>query len=62
MDENHTDPRIGEYYIIARQRKRGQLTCVISVIAENKPLDHHETHLHKMKVVMILIPSFYCLR
>ena len=35
---------------------------VISVIAENKPHAHHETHLHKMTVVTILIPSFQGLR
>ena len=32
-----------------------------SAIAENKSDDHHETHLHKMKVVMILILSFHSL-
>ena len=30
--------------------------------AENKPHGHHETHLHTMKVVTILIPSFHGLR
>ena len=33
-------------YIIAIQRKRVQLTCFISVIAENKPHAYHNTHLH----------------
>ena len=46
-------PRFGENYIIAK------LTCVISVIAENKPHALHETDLHTMKAVTILIPSFY---
>ena len=31
---------------------------VISIIAENKLHAHHETHLHTMKVVTILIPQF----
>ena len=35
---------------------------VISVIAQNKSHAHHETHLHTMKVVTILIPSFHGLR
>ena len=35
---------------------------VISIIAENKPHAHHETHLHTMKVVTILNPSFHGLR
>ena len=34
----------------------------IPVIAENTPHAHHETHLHTMKVVTILIPSFHGLR
>ena len=40
-------------------QKRVQLTCVISVIAENKPHAHHKTHLDTPKVVTILIPSFH---
>ena len=43
-------------YVIAK------LTCVISVIAENKPHAYHKTHLHTMKVVTIFIPSFHGLR
>ena len=35
---------------------------VISVIAQNKSHAHHKTHLHTMKVVTILIPSFHGLR
>ena len=34
----------------------------MSVIAENKPHAHHETHFHTTKVVTILIPSFHGLR
>ena len=33
--------------------------CIISIVTENKPHAHHETHLHTMKVVTILIHSFY---
>ena len=33
--------------------------CIISIVTENKPHAHHETHLHTMKVVTILIPNFY---
>ena len=36
-----------------------QFTCVILGIAENKPHAHHKTHLHTMKVLTILIPSFH---
>ena len=43
------------------QRKRVQLTCVISVI-ENKPHAHHKAHLRTKKVVMIFIPSLQGLR
>ena len=43
-------------YVIAK------LTCVISVIAENKPHAYHKTHLHTLKIVTILIPSFHGLR
>ena len=32
---------------------------VISVIAKIKQHSHHQTHLHAMKVVTILIPSFH---
>ena len=39
-------------------QKRVQLTCIISVITENKPHAHHKTHLHTTKVITILIPSF----
>ena len=46
----------GKIYIIAK------LTCVISVIAENIPHAHHQTHFHMMKVVTILFPSFHGLR
>ena len=49
-------PPFEENYIIA------QLKCVISVIAENIPRAHHETHLHTVKVDTILIPSFHGLR
>ena len=35
---------------------------VISIIVENKPHAHHETHLRTMKLVTILIPSFHGLR
>ena len=35
---------------------------VISNIAKNKRHAHHETHLHTMKVVTIVIPSFPVLR
>ena len=42
--------------------KRVQLTCVISVIAENKPHVHHKTHLRTLKVITVLIPSFHGLR
>ena len=48
--------------IITSLPKRVQLTCVISVIAENKPHVHHKTYLHTTKVVTILIPSFHGLR
>ena len=44
-------PRFGENYIIAKQRKRDQPICVVSVIAENKPHAHYEIHLHTVKVV-----------
>ena len=43
-------------YVIAK------LTCVISVIAENKPHAYHKTHLHTLKIITILIPSFHGLR
>ena len=33
-----------------------------SIIPQNKPHAHHETHFHTMKVVTILIPSFHGLR
>ena len=42
--------------------KRHQLTCVNSVITENQPHAHHESHLHTMNVVTILIPSSHGLR
>ena len=29
------------------------------IMPENKPHAHHESHLHTMKVVTILIPSFH---
>ena len=32
---------------------------ITSVVAENKPDAHHESHLQVMKVVTILIPSFH---
>ena len=54
-------PRIAENYIIAKQLKHDQLTCVISVIAENKPHANHETHLRTTKVVTILILSVHVL-
>ena len=34
------------------------ITRITSIIAENKSHVHHESHLHTMKVVKILIPSF----
>ena len=37
------------------------ITRITSIIAENKPHVHHESHLHTMKVVTILIPSFHSL-
>ena len=43
------------YTSLPNSKKCDQLTCVISVIAENKPA-HHETYLHTMKVVTILSP------
>ena len=33
--------------------------CIISIVTENKLHAHHETLLHTMKVVAILIPNFY---
>ena len=42
--------------------ERDQLNAHISVIAATKPHAHHETHLHTMKVVTILIPSYHGLR
>ena len=42
--------------------KRVQLTCVISVIVENKLRAHHKTHLHTVKVITGLIPIFHGLR
>ena len=35
---------------------------IISIIVENKPHPHHETHLRTVKLVTILIPSFHGLR
>ena len=35
---------------------------VISIIAKNKLPAHHETHMHPMKVVTILILSFHGVR
>ena len=55
LHENQGPP-FEENYIIAK------ITCVISVIAENVPHSHHETHLHTVKVATIFIPSFDGLR
>ena len=35
---------------------------ITSIIAKNKPHALHESHLHTMKVIMILIPSFHARR
>ena len=43
------------YTSLPNSEKCDQLTCVISVIAENKPA-HHKTYLHTTKVVTILSP------
>ena len=45
-----------------QQHKRDQLNAQISVISANKLHAHHETHLHTVKVVTILIPSLHGLR
>ena len=45
----------GKITSLPNSEKCDQLTCVISVIAENNPA-HHETYLHTTKVVMILSP------
>ena len=46
----------GKITSLPNSERRHQLTCVNSVIAENKPHAHHEAHLHTTKVVTILIP------
>ena len=50
-------PRFGGNDIISKQRKRFQLSRVLSVIAENKSHAHHKAHLHTMKAVSILTIS-----
>ena len=42
--------------------ERDQPLRITSIIAKNKPHALHECHLHTMKVVMILIPSFHARR
>ena len=55
--------RFGKDYIIATQNYgTWSTTRITSIIAENKPYAQHESHLHTMKVVTILIPSFRGLR
>ena len=56
------DLESGKITSLPNSKKCDQLKCIISVITKNKPHAHHKTHLHTMKVVTILIPSFYGLR
>ena len=55
---NHSPLKVTLYLTYGNNRT----WCFISVITENKPHAHHETHLHTMKVVTILIHSFHGLR
>ena len=45
----------GKIKSLPNSEKRDQLTCVISVIAENKRHACHEIHLHTMRAVAIRI-------
>ena len=56
------DLESGKITSLTNSKKCDQLKCIISVITKNNPHAHHKTHLHTMKVVTILIPSFYGLR
>ena len=48
--------------LLRKITERESTTRITSIIAENKPYAHHESHLHTMKVVTVLIPSFRGLR